>query len=264
MRHALITSYLLLLAFCASAQTTSNVQTVRAWQRTHIMGVPGGTLLDPTGTLADAQRLAATQAAVTESSNLVAAANTGLTNALARLYAVTNRVSEFTGRLYIAADMDDDPDYENLQGLRVAETETNGVIHYFVHYTRELAAPPKTLWHIEAGGGSDWWVTGETETNNVLTNVLGYACYDIQVVRPAAAGNIVLRSHKFLKFGAPGNPLELPEAGLRIISGAATNTPFTGDVVFTNVTGAVTGVVTESYHSGFLGTSVTNVIGGGI
>lgn len=261
MRTGLLTSCLLLLTFCAAAQT-SNVQTVKAWTRTHVMGVPGGTLLDASGTLADAQRLAATQAMVAESSNLVAAANTGLTNALARLYAVTNRVSEFTGKLYLAADMDDDPDHENLQGVRVSEFETNGVIHYFVHYTRELAAPPKTLWRITAGGGNEWWAEGETATNNTLTNVLGYACYDIQVRRPAAAGNIVLRSHKFLKFGAEGSPLELPEAGLRIVKNGVTNTPYTGSVVFTNVTGAVTGIVTESYNSGFLGSVITNVIGG--
>ena len=56
-RHAPIAS----LRLCAFALTvpmllaaqTSNVETVRAWRRTHVMGVPGGTLLDPTGSIAE-------------------------------------------------------------------------------------------------------------------------------------------------------------------------------------------------------------------
>ena len=45
MRNALIA--LCLFALTASAQT-SNVQTVKAWTRTHVIGIPGGGLLDPT------------------------------------------------------------------------------------------------------------------------------------------------------------------------------------------------------------------------
>ena len=46
MRYAII--LLSALALSASAQT-SNVQRVKAWTRTYIMGVPGGQVLDPTG-----------------------------------------------------------------------------------------------------------------------------------------------------------------------------------------------------------------------
>ena len=95
----------LLAAFGASAQT-SNVQAVKGWKRTHVMGLPGGGLRDPTGTIAEGQRQAAAEAAIEESSNIVSAAAYGLTNALERLWGAADATNRFTDRLYIAADND--------------------------------------------------------------------------------------------------------------------------------------------------------------
>jgi len=258
--NLILSSVLCLLASLSHAQT-SDVQTVKAWRRTHVMGIPGGTLRDPTGTIAEGQRLAAAQETIAQSSNIIAAANTGLTNALVRLYDAAARTNDFTGRLYLAADSDSDPDYENVEGYVVHETlETNGVHHYFTHYTRELDAQPETLWKFDLGAGDVFWVTGTVATNNATTNVLGYACYDIAVQRPAAAGPVVLRTHKFLKFGAPQNPLRIN--GLRLICGGVTNTPFTGSVAITNEAGPVTNEIIKAYESGFLQSIVTNSIGG--
>lgn len=248
--------------FSSRAQT-SNVETVRAWTRTPIMGVPGGTLLDPTGTLADQQRYAAMVASLLASSNLVAASAAVLSNALVRLYAVAARTNDFTGRLYISADLDADPGYDNVEAYRISEAvDPDLTLHYFTHFTRELAAPPKTVWRFEVAPGVEYWSAGSVATNNATTNINGYACYDISVPRPAAIGNMVLLCHKFLKFGAPGAALDIDDSGLRIIHNGVTNTPFTGSVSYTNAAALVTNVITEIYQSGFLRVAETNTIGG--
>lgn len=244
-----------------AAGQTSNVQTVRAWTRTYVIGMPGGTLLDPTGTIADAQRLAAAQALNEQSSSLVQAAAAGLSNALDRLTAATDRTNDFTGRLYISADLDADPGYANTEAYRVHESvDPDGLIHYFTHFSRELAVPPKTVWAFETAPGSVDWSPGVINTNNATTNVAGYACYDIAVRRPAASGNVVLVCNKFLKFGAGGKPLDIPDAGLQIISGGATNEPFTGSVAITNSAAGPTNIFTETYLSGFLFKVETNTV----
>lgn len=204
--------------------------------------------------------MAALQASADSATGIVAAAAQGLTNALERLYAETNRIDDFTGRLYLAADLDTDPAYSNIEAFVVAESvETNGTLHYYVHYTRELATAPRTVWSFREDPRSSFWADGVVSTNNATTNVLGYACYDISVTRPAASGNAVWRTEKFLKFGAPGAPLDIPDAGLNLVCGSATNSPYTGSVTWTNAT--LTEAVTEVYLSGFLYTSTTNALG---
>lgn len=258
-----IASMIAAFSLCLTlAAQTSNVQTVKAWKRTHVMGVTGGTLRDPTGTIADAQRFAATAESVAASSNLVSAAATGLSNALSRLYAATNRIGEFSGRIYLAADMEDDPGYENVWGAVVGETvETNGTLHYFCHYSRELAAPPRTRWSFDVAPGTVLWADGTAATNNATTNVNGYACYDISVAPPAGVGNVVLRANKFMLTGAPGYPLDISDAGLRLIRAGQTNEAFTGSVVYTNAAGPVSNRITEAYLAGTLYLITTNAIG---
>lgn len=257
MRRTVHTLVILAAVITAHAQT-SNVETVLGWKRTYIIGRPGGTLTDPTGSLADYARQAAANALHTEASNIVAAAGQGLTNALGRLWAVADRTNDFAGRVYIAADMDADPGYENIEAFTVhEETDTNKTVRYYVHYTRELAQPPKTVWAFGVAEGVTYWSPGCVCTNNTTTNVNGFACYEIAVNRPPETGNMLMRTHRYLKFGAPGQGLDIPDAGLRLIDGAETNTPYTGAVVYTN-----SGVeYTETYLSGFLYTTITNTLG---
>jgi len=253
MRNTLIV--LCLFTLTASAQT-SNVETVKAWRRTHVIGIPGGGLLDPTGTIADGQRSAAAAAMIAESSNIVAAAGQGLTNALQRLWGAADHTNDFTGRLYLAADMDDDPDYENIEAFVIREEYASNTVHYFTHYTRLLETAPNTVWAFSPSPGVTYWSPGSIDTNAPLTNILGYACYDITVERPAQVGNIILRTNKFLKWGAADTPLDIADTGLEIVSGGTTNAPYTGSVTYTN--GTVETV--ETYLSGFLYTSVTNAV----
>ena len=258
-----LTSVLFVLSVLSACAQTSNVETVKAWTRTHVMGVPGGTLLDPTGSIADAQRLAVAVESVSASSNLVSAAALGLSNGLARLDAVISRTNDFTGRIYIAADMDDDPDYRNVWGGVMHESvDQDGTLHYYCHYSRELANPPRTRWYFDIGPLTAEWVDGVAPTNNVTTNVYGYACYDIRVTPPASLGNVVLRANKFMGIGAPGYPLDIDDAGLRMIVGSQTNDAYTGSVVYTNAVGSVSNVITETYLAGTLYLVATNSIGG--
>jgi hypothetical protein len=237
------------LAVTAGAQT-SNVERVKAWTRTFVMGDPlTGTLLDPTGTLAPAIRQMAIEESLAGASNLLAAAQSGLSNGVARLIAVTNRISEFEGRIYLAADMDNDEGYSNLWSAVISESvETNGTIHYYCHYSRALATPPSTMWEFDIAESNKVWVAGVTSTNNVTTNVLGYACYDIAVQRPAAALNMTVRANKFMRLGTPTVPFDLSAAGLVLIHGGVTNTPWTGTLVYTN--NSI--VTTEVYSSGLM------------
>lgn len=257
MKHLpFIASMLLCASALLSQAQTSNVETVKAWTRTHIMGIPGGTVLDPTGTIADGQRAAAAAAIIVESSDIVAAANTGLTNALKRLDDAAANTNNFTGRLYLAAEMDDDPDCENIEAFVVREVYESNTVHYFTHYTRALATPPATVWEFNPAPGVTYWATGTVATNNATTNIFGYACYDIAVGRPAAVGNILLRTNKFLKWGTADTPLDIADAGLELVCNGVTNTPYTGSVTFTN--GTLETV--EIYLSGFLYTVSTNEV----
>lgn len=252
MRTAII---LVLLAMTSLAQT-SKVVTVKAWTRTHIMGIPGGGVLDPTDTIADGQRSLAVAASVEQSGVIIAAANTGLTNALSRLYDVADNTNNFTGRLYIAADIGEDPDYANVQAFVLKEETTTSNTVFYTHYTRLLEDAPKTMWQFNPTEGVSYWAAGNIDTNAALTSVDGYDCYKITVHKPEQVGNIILRTHKFLKWGTTDAPLAIPDAGLELVCNGSTNTPYTGPVVITN--GA--NEITENYLSGFLGTTTTNII----
>ncbi|MFA7098284.1 MAG: hypothetical protein WC383_17600 [Gammaproteobacteria bacterium] len=249
------TVILLTLAALGASAQTSNVQTVKGWTRTHVMGLPGGTLRDPTGRIAEGQRQAAAEYAIEESSNIVAAAGQGLTNALERLWEVAAATNSFTDRLYLAADMDADPDAENIEAYVVAESvDPDGMIHYYTHYTRLLETAPRTVWAFEPSPGVTYWSLGNIDTNKPLTNVLGHVCYDIRVERPQQVGNIILRTNRFLEWGTPETPLDISDAGLEIISGGETNRPFTGEITVTNMPHEITRV----YLSGFLHCIITN------
>lgn len=255
----MIKAIIIYLALTLSALSqTSDVVTVKAWTRDYIMGILGGGLIDPTGSVADGQRSAAAVAMAEQSGVIVAGAAQGLTNALDRLYDVAGNTNKFTGRMYLAADLDSDPGYDNVESYVIKETHSPSNIIYYVHYTRLLNDPPKTLWNFAVADGEYYWQMGSINTNNETEIVNGYNCYKITVSRPAEVGNIVLRTHKYLRWGAPGNPLAIPDAGLELACGGQTNAPYTGSVVITN--GA--NELTESYISGFLLTTTTNVLEG--
>ena len=131
-------------------------------------------------------------------------------------------------------------------------------MHFFTHYTRLLETAPKTIWAFAPAKGVTYWAPGSIDTNAPLTNILGYACYDIVVERPAQVGEIILRTNKYLKWGTADTPLDIPDAGLELVCGGETNAPYTGPVTYTN--GSVETV--ETHLVGFFYTSVTNIVEG--
>ena len=139
-----------------------------------------------------------------------------------------NNTNDFTGRLYLAADMDDDPDYENIEAFVIREEYASNTVHFFTHYTRLLETAPKTMWAFETAAGVTYWAQGSIDTNAPLTNILGYACYDITVERPAQVGNIILRTNKFLKWGTADTPLDSGHGA----EFPAAQPAYTGSVVF--------------------------------
>lgn len=236
----------ILFAFSAVAQT-SNVQKVKAWVRNPVMGdTATGELRDTSGLIADGQRAAAIEAALQQSTNMINAAHSGLTNALQSLYAVTNRIEEFTGRIYIAADMDEDVAYSNVYlsvGKEWIEDTTN--INYWVYSNYELATCPATIWDFELAPTEIVYVEGQIQNEgNAVTNINSISYYHIKVTRPAGAANVVIRSHKHLKIGHTTKPLDLASAGMTL-DGADL---FTGTISETNNTR----VVTRTYSHGVL------------
>lgn len=226
---------------------TSNVQTVKAWVRNPVMGDPvTGELRDTSGLIADAQRTAAIEVALQESTNLIAAAHGGLTNALQELYAVTNRISEFTGRIYIAADMDEDVAYSNVYLSVYREwTEDTTNIHYWVYSNYELGTCPATIWDFEVSATEVVYVAGEIQNDgNVVTNINGIAYYHIMVPRPAGVGNVVIRTNKHLKIGHATKPLDLAAAGMTL----------NGEALYSGTISETNGqrVVTRTYSQGAL------------
>jgi hypothetical protein len=236
----------ILLAFSVSAQT-SNVQTVKAWVRNPVMGdVETGELRDTSGLIAEGQRAAAIEAALQQSTNLIASAHTGLTNALQSLYTVTNRISEFTGRIYIAADMDEDIAYSNVYlsvGKEWIEDTTN--VHYWVYSNYELATCPATIWDFELSPTEIVYVDGQIQNSgNAVTNINGISYYHIKVPRPTGAASVTIRTNKHMKIGHTSKPLDLAAAGITL---NGTNL-YTGTISETN--GAR--VVTRTYSHGVL------------
>jgi len=236
----------ILFALSTSAQT-SNVQTVKAWMRNPVMGDPvTGELRDTSGMIADGQRAAAIEAALQQATNLINAAHTGLTNALQALYAVTNRIEEFTGRIYIAADMDEAEGYSNIwvsTGREWVEDSTN--IHYLIYSNYELSTCPETIWDFRLSQAEIVSVAGQIQNSgNAVTNINGISYFHVKVPRPAGAANVVIRTHKHLKIGHNEKLLDLAAAGMTL-NGASL---YTGIISETN--GAR--VVTRTYSNGAL------------
>lgn len=235
---------------------TSNVETVKAWTRDPVMAdLATGELRDTSGLIANGQRVAAIQAGLDASTNLVVASNAGLTNALASLYAVTNRISEFNGRIYIAADMDMDEANSNIYvavGREWIEDPTN--LNYWVYSNYELATCPRTIWDFELSPTEIVYVEGLPQNDgNAVTNINGFSYFHVKVPRPSSVGNVVIRTHKHLMTGHATTPLDLAASGLTL-DGADL---FTGSICETNGTR----VLTRTYSHGVLVTRAETTTG---
>lgn len=244
-----------ILALGAYAQT-SNVETVKAWTRDPVMAdLQTGELRDTSGLIANGQRMAAMEAGLDACTNLVTAANAGLSNALTRLYALTNRISEFEGRIYIAADMDVDEGNSNIWFTTGREwVDQDLAVNYWINCSHEISVFPETIWDFEVSPTEVVYVAGEAQNSGQpVTNINGIAYYHIKVPRPQGVGNVVIRTNKHLKMGHASKPLNLASAGITL-DGAAL---YTGIISETNNNR----VVTRTYSHGALVSRVETTTG---
>ena len=105
MKHALTILFSVLLFASHGGEMTNVTQTVlkRGWKRTHVIGLPGGTLLDASGKITDYVKGKTYTDVTSNQSAIIEGAMQGCTNALERLYAVTNRIELYQKKLFVMA-----------------------------------------------------------------------------------------------------------------------------------------------------------------
>ena len=218
----------------------SNVQTAKGWRRYHVIGVEGGTLRDASGTIADYASGAAVEASAALLPEIAAAANEGLTNALARLYAVTNNIGNFTDRVYVAGDLSaDDVERENFYAYVAGEAwdGVNDVL--YVWFPAELPSAPRIKWRYTTSVG-EYWVAGDFETpwDTKTYTVNGFeGCHKCVVARPREVCNITMRVNAYPQFGSEADGFDFARRRFALVDGVATNLPWTGS--WTNRAGVV-------------------------
>lgn len=220
----------------------SNVQTAPRWERWHVLGKDGGTLLDKSGTIADYASGRAAEAAAAPLPEIAEGAHEGLTNALSMLYAATNHIHDFTERIYIAGDLQpDDTEVTNFYAFVAAESYANGVDTFWIWFSRALTSAPTMKWRYSTSLG-EYWIEGEFEqpwdTAAVTTN--GFeGCHRCDVQRPSQIGNITMRANAYPRLGSPADGFDFRRKRffLTDTTETVTNLPWTG--LWTNSTGRV-------------------------
>lgn len=219
-----------------TTNTVSNIETSLGWKRYHVLGEAGGTLKDKSGKIADYLTGQTMTAAAAYAGELAEAAHEGMTNALQRLYAVTNNLSRFEGRIYIAGDlMADQTERTNLWCYIAAEAYSEGKDIYHVWFSRELPSKPVMTFRYRTELGTED-VTGIWENWNSPVSTNGFeGCRKIVVERPSFVGRVTMRTDSYPKFGLES------QGGFDFAKGAfylttdentVTNLPWTG--VWTN------------------------------
>ena len=211
----------------------SNVQTVRGWTRQKVGVRPDGTLVDPSGSLVSAALEAERGERARNAQVVTEAARDGMTNALARVYALTNRVPDASVSLRLS--MKPPAANTNFYAYIVSERTdgTNDVATYY--FSRQLLIPPKvqrryrdgTYTAFVEGGWLNWSTNGVDVTDS--EGVTWEGCNELRFVRPAWA------------VGVPAKPNRHPALGH-----PATGLDFAGATVYVDGRLTLTGYVTNS------------------
>lgn len=176
-----------------------------AWKRTFILGIPGGKLVDPTGTLAPYTRLASIEAANSNLTHISAQAIASISNQLHRLYASTNHIADFTRKQFVQAHLYPDMTGRDNWWSYNAREWTDGTYDYaWVYFSRDLVVPPvvKRRYRTETSTNvvEGQWINWST---NGLPMVEGFAnCHLIRYERPEDARMAVCFSNPYVKNGS--------------------------------------------------------------
>ncbi len=217
----------------------SNVQTSKGWRRYHVIGEEGGTLKDASGKIADYLTGETVKASAAYCEDLAAAAHEGMTNALSQLYAVTNRISQFEGRIYIAGDLQASQERANIWCYIASETFTGREDVFNVWFSRELGNAPHMTFRYRTELGEEY-VSGVWENWQITHDTNGFQrCHQITVTRPQTVGAITMRTDPYPKFGTPEGGFDFAKKVFYLTTdeNTVTNLPWTG--IWTNSTGRV-------------------------
>lgn len=223
----------------AVTSVVSNVQTSRGWKRTFVIGEKGGTLLDASGRIADYQSGAAVEAAAAHLPEIMDAAHTGLTNSLAKLYAATNHIGEFTDRVFIAGDLQADSERANWWCYIANEARVGPDDVFYVWFSQDMPNPPRMVFRYRLDVG-----VAEVEANWELPwSGNSYDCGDFRgcrkcsVPRPASVGNVTMRVNAYPRIGTDEGGVDFARKVFAFVDGTVTNFPWTG--LWTNSAGRV-------------------------
>ena len=219
-----------------TTNTVSNIETSLGWRRYHVIGEAGGTVKDKSGTIADyltGQTMASTASYAGE---IAEAAHEGMTNALDRLYAVTNNMSRFQGKIYIAGDlMADQTERANIWCYIASEAYADGKDIYHVWFSRDLPSQPRMVFRYRTAIGTEE-VSGIWENWNHPVSTNGFdGCRKIVVERPSFVGRVTMRTDSYPKLGTAsqgGFDFAKKVFYLTTDENTVTNLPWTG--IWTN------------------------------
>lgn len=210
----------------------SNVATVRQWSRQYVSANGAGALHDPSGKLVAYADEIGRQNRASNVQQVVVAAHGGMTNALRRVYDLTNSIPERS--IALRFSMKPSVSRANFFAYVADETSdgTNDVARYY--FSHVLDVPPK-IQRRYRNGSSTVFVEGEWlnySTNGVTVvdaqGVSWDGCNSIRFVRPAWAQGYPVRPNRHCVIGHPVSGLD-----------------FAGAMVFVNWRPTLTGYVTN-------------------
>lgn len=209
----------------------SNVQTVRSWKRYFVLGEANGTLKDASKTIADYLSGETLERTAEMLPQFIDAAHEGLTNALSTLYAVTNRVNDFTDRIYIAGDLEaDDIERANFWTYIAAQSFDDGEDIFDVWFSSELHDPPRMTFRYSTDIGVEN-VAARWENWQTTRTVSGFEnCHRCYVERPAFAAHAVMKANAYPRIGHPSEGFDWMRKTFFLTDEAhsVTNVPWTG------------------------------------
>nr|DAI55442.1 MAG TPA: hypothetical protein [Caudoviricetes sp.] len=189
----------------------SNVQTLKQWRRQYVLLSDFGELVDPSGTLISHARGKNMEITAESLTNITAAAYSGMTNGLQRLWSVTNQIPEHG--IILGLTMNPGVGRTNIWFHAAAQSSdgTNDVAWYYSSYA--LSAMP----HIQRryyGETQTTFVEGEWidwKNDSITTN--GYPnCKRVKFVRPEFARGVTLVPNPHAKIGSPNGGFDFGNA----------------------------------------------------
>lgn len=243
----------------AEGPEVSNVQPITRHKWQMVTYSPDGTFSDPSGQLVSASRSASNGQRAERAGLVTEGAARGLTNALAKLIAVTSRVPERA--ISISLNLPPSVNRMNLY-LYAPKVETDGTNDtFYVAVNYALGSVPKVASRYESPAGDLAWVEGTwprffaddytiQEGGKRVGNVYSggctyYGCKRLVFTRPAFAQGLPVRFNQHIRIGHPDQGFSTSGCmvtvdGYETFTGVHTNT--TRGIVKTFQSGALTDV----------------------